>query len=250
MSNQEIAKQNILIVARKLGHLRERVVFLGGSIVVLLITDPAAPDIRPTKDVDVIIRTDTYAETIHLDAELRALKFDHSKQPGDPTCRWVIDGCLVDIIPVGAGGNTYNDRWSPIALENAQHLELEVGLSIRHVTAPYFIAIKLETFYDRGQGNYRDSNDIDDIIQLIDSRQELTTELQRSELDLRTYVAAEFRKLLENDDFLEAIPAHLLPDAASQAREDRLPEIEFSNKGAPQKSPKTQKIRLNAAPPH
>jgi predicted nucleotidyltransferase len=220
MSNQEIAKQNILLVARKLGHLRERVVFLGGSITALLITDPAAPDIRPTKDVDVAIRTETYAEIVSLDEELRALDFDHCKEPGAPACRWVIDECLVDIIPVGVGGNAYNDRWSPVAMKNAQHLELEEGLSIRHVTAPYFVAIKLETFSDRGGGNYLESNDINDIVQLIDGRQELMAELQESELDLRTYMAAEFRKLLENRDFLEAISAHLLPDAASQGRED------------------------------
>lgn len=170
MSNQEIAKQNILHVAHKLGPLRERVVFLGGAVTALLITDPAAPDIRPTKDVDVAIQTRTYAETVYLDEELRALNFEHCKDPGAPSCRWVIDECLVDIIPVGEGRNAYEDHWSPIAMEYAQLLELEEGLSIRHVTAPYFVAIKLETFADRGKGNYQNSNDIDDIIQLIDGR--------------------------------------------------------------------------------
>ena len=33
-------------VAARLGHLRERVVFLGGGATALLITDSAAPDVR------------------------------------------------------------------------------------------------------------------------------------------------------------------------------------------------------------
>ena len=42
-------------VAIHLGDLRTRVVFLGGAATGLLLTDPAAPAIRVTKDVDVII---------------------------------------------------------------------------------------------------------------------------------------------------------------------------------------------------
>jgi hypothetical protein len=42
-------------VAGRLGNLRERVVFLGGAATALLITDSAAPDVRVTTDVDVIV---------------------------------------------------------------------------------------------------------------------------------------------------------------------------------------------------
>jgi len=42
-------------VARALGPLVDEVVFVGGTIPALLITDPAAPRIRPTKDVDFVV---------------------------------------------------------------------------------------------------------------------------------------------------------------------------------------------------
>ncbi len=219
MIQQEIAKAAILHVARKLGHLCEKGVFLGGSVTALLITDPAASDTRPTKDVDIVVRTESYAGVVQLEEELRKLGINNDTTPGAPTCRWIADGCLLDVVPVGVGVNVYTDRWSPIAIEYAQRLELEKGLWIRHVTAPFFIAIKLEAFADRGEGNYQDSQDIEDIIYLIDGRPELGVELQNSGFDLRSYVAAEFRALLDNRDFREAIFAHLLPDAASQARE-------------------------------
>ena len=41
--------------AAALGPLLEEVVFVGGASVVLWITDPAAPPLRPTNDVDVIV---------------------------------------------------------------------------------------------------------------------------------------------------------------------------------------------------
>jgi hypothetical protein len=42
-------------VANRLGKaLRNRLVFVGGAVVGLLITDPAMPSIRPTQDVDLI----------------------------------------------------------------------------------------------------------------------------------------------------------------------------------------------------
>lgn len=42
-------------VALRLGELRDRFVFLGGAATALLVTDKAVPDVRPTKDVDVIV---------------------------------------------------------------------------------------------------------------------------------------------------------------------------------------------------
>lgn len=41
-------------VAERLGNLRTRVVFLGGSATGFHITDKAGPDKRATKDVDII----------------------------------------------------------------------------------------------------------------------------------------------------------------------------------------------------
>ncbi len=43
------------IVAMGLGELKEEVVFVGGAVAELYADDPAASDIRPTKDVDCVI---------------------------------------------------------------------------------------------------------------------------------------------------------------------------------------------------
>jgi hypothetical protein len=45
----------ISAIARRLGALTDDLVFLGGAVVPLLLTDPAAPPPRATNDVDAIV---------------------------------------------------------------------------------------------------------------------------------------------------------------------------------------------------
>ena len=51
------------LVAQRLGgELRQQLVFVGGAVTGLLITDPAQPAIRPTDDVDLIVRAAVRAD--------------------------------------------------------------------------------------------------------------------------------------------------------------------------------------------
>ncbi len=80
--------QNIAMVARQLAKSRTDVVFTGGSIVGLLLTDRAADDVRPTDDVDAIVGAESYAKYAVLQAELRELGFEHDMN--GPNCRFVL----------------------------------------------------------------------------------------------------------------------------------------------------------------
>jgi len=53
---------------------------------------------------------------------------------------------------------------------------------------------------------------------LADGREELADEVRSAEAGVRGFIAEAFRTLLEDPAFVEARPAHLMPDAASQAR--------------------------------
>lgn len=86
-------------VAVHLGNLKTRVVFLGGAATGLLLTDPGAPPIRATKDVDVIVQIGSRLEYRALEEELLALGFKQDQSEGAPLCRWVIDGLLLDVMP-------------------------------------------------------------------------------------------------------------------------------------------------------
>ena len=60
------AKANLAMirqVAERLGpELLPQMVFVGGATIALLLTDPAAPEVRPTNDVDVIAETLTHGD--------------------------------------------------------------------------------------------------------------------------------------------------------------------------------------------
>jgi len=51
------------VVAERLGDdLRDEMVFVGGAVAGLLITDPAMPAIRPTEDVDLLCQAVVLAD--------------------------------------------------------------------------------------------------------------------------------------------------------------------------------------------
>ena len=80
------------------------------------------------------------------------------------------------------------------------------------------MATKLEAFKGRGGRDYFASHDLEDVISVIDGRPELLEEVRRTSDDLRAYLAIEFIALLRDSRFVDALPGHLPPDAASQSR--------------------------------
>jgi hypothetical protein len=86
------------------------------------------------------------------------------------------------------------------------------------VTAPYFLATKIEAFRGRGNGDYLASHDLEDMITLIDGRKELLGEIITAPADLQKFLADTFRDYLATPAFVESISGHLLPDKASQGR--------------------------------
>jgi hypothetical protein len=63
------------IVAERLGEaLRSEVVFVGGAIAGLLITDPAQPGIRPTQDVDLICDVAALSDYHRIETAVRVIR--------------------------------------------------------------------------------------------------------------------------------------------------------------------------------
>jgi len=205
-------------VARQLGPICERVVFLGGAVTGLLITDTAAPEIRNTDDVDVIINVASRSSYYNLEDELRALGFTQRHAQGDPICRWGIDGIVVDIMPTDESILGFSNRWYVPAIERAMEMSLPNGLGIRVITPPDFLATKLEAFLGRGQGDFLLSQDIADIVSLIDGRVELVAEVSAADLSVRQFIAISLSDFQKSQIFAEALAGHMLPDAISQQR--------------------------------
>lgn len=62
MKNLSINKTIVKKIAIALGELNEKVIFVGGAAVCLYINDPAADDVRPTKDIDISIKVASMLE--------------------------------------------------------------------------------------------------------------------------------------------------------------------------------------------
>lgn len=204
---------------RALGDLRHQLVLVGGCAVGLLITDAASAPVRATVDVDLIAEVATLLKYRELAAHLEGLGFSQPMEEADHYCRWVRCGLKLDIMPSTADvlGHSVN-RWYPQVISTARHVNLPCGLDIRVVDSPYFLATKLEAFYDLGGGDYSASHDIEDIINVVDGRPELGREVHAAAPELRDYIREEFDELLSDRSFVGAIPHHLRGDAASQAR--------------------------------
>ena len=171
---------------------------------------------RPTLDVDAIVAISSYADFTLLENRMRDLGFHESHAEGSPICRWLSGDLILDLMPTDSSILGFGNSWYRAALENAQRATVaEYGF--RLITAPYFLATKLEAFHGRGENDFH-SHDLEDIVTVIDGRAELRDEIRLAPADLREYLSREFTALLSNRDFLDALPGHLLPDAASQQR--------------------------------
>ncbi len=212
---------NLDALAKVIPHLNRVGIpyaFLGGAIVELLITESPVPSIRPTKDVDAIIVATTYAKFSALEAQLRAggLKHDHSA--GAPICRWIMDGVKVDLMPSEEATLGMKSRWFKEAVETAIDIPMEGTLVAKVITAPYFLATKIEAFRDRGQGDFIMSTDLEDIVAVVNGRPELANETALVAPVLRDYLIAAIKEFLSNPDFTESLSGHLPPDQSNQNR--------------------------------
>lgn len=216
--------EQLIDAARRLRPLLDELVFVGGAVTGLLVTDEAASAPRVTFDVDAIVEIASYAEYAKFGDRLRSLGFSEDTRAGAPVCRWVIRGTTLDVMPLDEKVLGFSNRWYRAALDMAVRRRLADDLQIWMVTAPLFLATKIEAFKSRGNGDFSASHDLEDLISVVDGRTEIVEEVRAATSELRAYIAAEIDVLLSARAFLDALPGYLLPDAISQRRIGRIRE--------------------------
>jgi len=209
--------------AAMLGDLVQEVVFVGGATVELWITNPAAPPVRPTKDVDVIIVVTSRTAFHNFEARLRRRGFAEDQLDG-VICRWRHrhSGLILDAMPSDASMLGFVNHWQRAALPHSIECSLPSGATIRAVSPPYLLATKLEAFRSRGRGDFLASRDFEDIIAIVDGREEIVEEVRHADAALRTYLAESFTQLAGEAGFAGGVFGALRPDAASQDRAEAI----------------------------
>jgi hypothetical protein len=91
-------------------------------------------------------------------------------------------------MPVDAAILGFSSRWYGAMMGRAIEVPVAPGRVVRIVSPPYLLATKLEAFADRGAGDYLFSQDIGDIVALVDGRHELVDEVREADREAREFV--------------------------------------------------------------
>ncbi|MER8607346.1 hypothetical protein NKH48_27185 [Mesorhizobium sp. M1233] len=202
MTVQGQLKAMLKAVAEALGEeLRARLVFVGGCTTALYITDPIVLEgVRATDDVDLIVDLAGFAEWVELTERLRARGFTEAADDS-VICRMKLGELKVDFMPDDEAILGFSNRWYAKGIATAVPEQLEEALEIRRLTPQLFVATKLEAYRGRGEGDLIASRDAEDILLLVDGREEIVEEIANGEPEIRAYIAEQFASLLADPNF-------------------------------------------------
>jgi hypothetical protein len=98
MKRRQAIVARLIKAVEILGPLADEFVFVGGSAVPLLVTDEAAPDARPTTDVDVVVHVLTRTDYHKVEQRLQSVNFHLDIMDG-VICRFKNGDIVLDVMP-------------------------------------------------------------------------------------------------------------------------------------------------------
>lgn len=221
-------------VATALGNdLRKRLVFVGGCTTALFITDRIALEgVRATDDVDLIVDLSGYAAWADLQVRLRENGFSESPDD-DVICRMRLGELKVDFMPDDEDILGFSNRWYSKGIESATKHALTDSLEIKLLTPALFVATKLEAYRGRGSDDLLTSRDIEDILLVVDGREELFAEIESADEDVRVYIAKQFTALQKHYDFESFLAGNIRgPEGRADIVRERFSAISSCEGGA------------------
>lgn len=212
MSHQDNIRR-IKAVSDSLLDLKQEVVFVGGTTVSLYSDREQTISPRITEDVDAIVEVLSYGAHANFEEQLRARGFVHDTS-SRVRCRYRIkyadDEIIVDIMPtkdtVAMG---FENKWYSDGFKEAMDYVIDPTTTIKILTAPHFLATKMEAFKNRGYRDPRQSKDFEDIVYVWENRRMIWEEVNATNADLRHYLKDEFSTIVNNPNINEWIDCHV-----------------------------------------
>ena len=201
----------LLATQTLLGETLGDFVLVGGSVVDLLLTDPTAPEVRGTEDVDLLIEVATRLELHDVERSLGRRGLLQPMTGDVPICRWCKGDLTLDVMPTDPSLYGFGNRWASVAVETAR-LYHDEELTIRHVVALVFVALKIEVYRSperRNGGDPYASHDLGDIIAVLDGCREIVPEIRGVASEVRREIIG-FAADLDGESLEEVIESHLL----------------------------------------
>jgi len=157
-------------------------------------------EVRATDDVDLIVGLTGMTQWMQLQETLNKKGFTVSGED-EVICRMRLGNLKVDFMPDDPDILGFSNRWYKEGIYTAIKYALPSGRVIKHLTPPLFLATKLEAYSGRGQNDPLGSHDLEDIINVVDGRPALLSEVQAAQSDVRRYLSEQLRALLQHADF-------------------------------------------------
>ena len=219
VTNSTFNREVIRRIAFALGEMNERVIFVGGATIGLYINDPAADDVRATKDVDISVAIASLGELESIREELIQKGFKQSPED-DVICRFRYDNIKVDVMSTKAVGWAPANPWFSRGFAQRETVDIS-DQKIQILPLPYFLASKFSAHNSRGGKDPRTSHDFEDIIYVIDNRTDIVEQLTKASYDVRPYLEEQLRRILSDGFMQEAILGNLV----YETREERYQRI-------------------------
>lgn len=197
-------------VAQGFGDLNKKVFYLGGSTLSLYVPKYAAAQNRVVGEVDCVLGSLTLNDYFQWEESLTERGFVKEGAINQFQHRWRYEGIAVNILAPNRETLSYNYRWLDEGIFHAQSYSIAEGVSIKSFTPAYFIAAKIESFLNKAEGDFRTSEDFEDLMFVLDNRPQIVEELCQSFYEVRNYIQQYFMRFLM-DPTLEEGLYYVLP---------------------------------------
>lgn len=225
MKNTIINRKVIQKVAKALGDLNSQVIYVGGATVSLYINDPAADDVRPTKDIDISIKVASVAHLEEIREELSKRGFKQTADL-DVICRFKFDDVLVDVMATKPVGWAPANPWFEGGFDNLQQVDID-GLTIQIMPLSYFLASKFTAHLDRGGSDPRFSHDFEDITYILDNRTDWHEIVCDEKGEVKTFLLEQLKSIKNSPKHQEAMLANLFYETQEERFQMIMEKIDF-----------------------
>jgi hypothetical protein len=217
--------EKLIKAHRVLKKLDQKVTYVGGAVIPLYMEDTAAEKPRPTLDVDTVVKITTYGEYVRTEQKLRLIGLKPSPDPEAPVCRWKYEDLEIDVMPARGDFFGFSNQWYEEGIAHAVKKDLAEKLTIQVFSPVYLFADKINTFLDRGSGDYYASYDFEDIIRLVDGYPNLIPEIKSALPDVKKYIQNWVKNLLNQPRVRDYLAAHVIQQGRAEVLQNRLKKI-------------------------
>lgn len=130
---------------------------------------------------------------------------------GQSICSYNYKSIAVDIMLADDNSLGATNRWYKPGFDFLEQTTLPDGIDIAILSAPYFLATKIEAFNNRGNVDFYGSHDFEDIIYLLDNRTNLIEEILKSDELVQKFIKVELTKIKNHPQANEILAMHIHP---------------------------------------